>query len=293
MTKIVSRSFGSHREIASAAPVLLVGPHRSGTSLLAEMLSASGLFLGARLDSHHESTYFQRIARRLLSELGAHWSQPSVASIALADESRRADTAEVLRNLLTSPASVEFWGRRRGHDQFRSAWGWKDPRTSVLLPLWLELFPQARIVSIERHPLDCALSLHRRSTEIAASLQSSPPRRLAYALYRGAPLSVDSWRCATLSSALDVALEYLEIQRANLRDFTGPIATTSYSELVQQPDVVLAKIGANLDLGNLTPCAAAVQPHPRSLMGFRRDSAALELARARSADLIDLGFSPE
>lgn len=293
MANIVSRGFRSHREIATATPILLVGPHRSGTSLLAEMLSASGLFLGARLDSHHESTYFQRIARRVMSELGAHWSQPSVAARALTDEVRRAETAEVLRNLLISPASVEYWGRHRRDGQLGSSWGWKDPRTSVLLPLWLDLFPQARIVSIERHPLDCALSLHRRSKEIAATLQSSAPRRLAYALYRGAPLSVDSWRCSTLSSALDVALEYLRIQRANLREFDGPIATTSYSELVQRPDVELAKIGLQLDLGTLASPVASSKPHPRSLMAFRESSEALELAKERSTDLIDLGFTPD
>src|SRR5207237_264153 len=41
-------------------------------------------------------------------------------------------------------------------------WGWKDPRTSLTIPLWLELVPDLRVVVCLRNPLDVALSLRKR-----------------------------------------------------------------------------------------------------------------------------------
>ncbi|MBW1793701.1 MAG: sulfotransferase [Deltaproteobacteria bacterium] len=41
-------------------------------------------------------------------------------------------------------------------------WGWKDPRTTLTLPLWLKLFPKARIIHVIRNGIDSALSLWRR-----------------------------------------------------------------------------------------------------------------------------------
>jgi hypothetical protein len=42
------------------------------------------------------------------------------------------------------------------------AWGWKDPRNSITLPVWLKLFPDARVIHIVRNGVDVAESLYRR-----------------------------------------------------------------------------------------------------------------------------------
>jgi hypothetical protein len=42
-------------------------------------------------------------------------------------------------------------------------WGWKDPRNTLTLPLWLKLFPNARVVHVIRNGINAALSLWRRS----------------------------------------------------------------------------------------------------------------------------------
>jgi len=41
-------------------------------------------------------------------------------------------------------------------------WGWKDPRTSLTLPFWRQVAPQARYVVCLRNPADVASSLLRR-----------------------------------------------------------------------------------------------------------------------------------
>jgi hypothetical protein len=43
-----------------------------------------------------------------------------------------------------------------------SAWGFKDPRLCVLLPLYIEIFPDCKVVHIRRNPNDVAASLCRK-----------------------------------------------------------------------------------------------------------------------------------
>jgi hypothetical protein len=40
-------------------------------------------------------------------------------------------------------------------------WGWKDPRTTLFLPLWKQLLPDAFFLFLYRHPLEVLLSLVR------------------------------------------------------------------------------------------------------------------------------------
>jgi hypothetical protein len=42
-------------------------------------------------------------------------------------------------------------------------WGWKEPRTTLLLPFWQELVPDLRYVICIRNPIEVAHSLARRN----------------------------------------------------------------------------------------------------------------------------------
>jgi len=50
-------------------PVILLGMHRSGTSLVARLLDELGLFQGAELQDDHESTHFLAVNELLLEFL--------------------------------------------------------------------------------------------------------------------------------------------------------------------------------------------------------------------------------
>src|SRR3990172_2296953 len=57
-------------------PIIVMGMHRSGTSLVAEILRALGVFLGHRLDEHTESIFFTNINDWLLGLAHASWDHP-------------------------------------------------------------------------------------------------------------------------------------------------------------------------------------------------------------------------
>jgi len=136
-------------------PVLLLGMHHSGTSIVAEVLHEHGVFMGADM-AHHESRFFAiEIDDELVMGGGAGWARDPILTVdevmTKLDVARRAIDAGAMRSY-----------RRAGYDGV-SSWGFKDPRACVTLPLFLEIFPRARLVQIIRDERDVAASLARSS----------------------------------------------------------------------------------------------------------------------------------
>ncbi|MDY7005639.1 MAG: tetratricopeptide repeat protein [Cyanobacteriota bacterium] len=135
-------------------PVLVLGMHNSGTSILAEILHKSGLFLGANMD-HYESYFFSIfINNNLIMGGGSNWAQVPIMSI---------DKVKAFSDKVRSYIK-HFWildYLRCGYNG-ESAWGFKDPRLCVLLPLYLEIFPDSKVVHIKRNSNDIAASLCKK-----------------------------------------------------------------------------------------------------------------------------------
>jgi hypothetical protein len=149
------------------APVCIVGMHRSGTSMVAQMLRLCGLDLGPteRLmaaspdnpDGYWEHAGFVSLDDDLLHVLGGGWDYPPTLPETW-DHARFAPYRARAEALVASFAG-------------REPWGWKDPRTSLVLPFWLDALPGLRAMTVVRNPLEVAASLRRRNgTSLAAAL---------------------------------------------------------------------------------------------------------------------------
>lgn len=133
--------------------------HRSGTSTLAQVLYRLGLNLGDEsdlipptsdnVDGHFENNRFVGINRHILKELGGAWGFPPSLTPGWRDKEEVRQISEQARELVS-----QFQGQ--------SPWGWKDPRSSLLLPFWLDLMPSTRVVVCLRNPLEVAASLSKR-----------------------------------------------------------------------------------------------------------------------------------
>lgn len=186
-----------------------VGMHRSGTSLVAQVLEEIGLFLGWRKDINHEAWFFLRLNDWLLHQCGGAWDQPAPIRHLLANPLGRRMVGDYLRFMLGAPRAATFLGpwqylRYRSVAAIDRPWRWKDPRNTFTLPLWLDLFPEARIVHIYRHGVDVAASLKRRQSESVDQSQSRLQRRRwihAFAIPRRGGFA-ESSRCAELDDAL-------------------------------------------------------------------------------------------
>jgi len=149
-------------EPAAPSPegVVVLGMHRSGTSLITRLVSLLGLSLcrhddllvgGARNPrGHWESKSLVRFNDRLLGELGGTWFCPPLLG------------SKDVSLLLRRHASDALATLQDAHPQ--RPWVWKDPRTCVLLPFWSAVLEQrVAYVLVVRHPFEVSDSLARRN----------------------------------------------------------------------------------------------------------------------------------
>ena len=158
-TSVASMSFTPDTIASPRSPVLVVaGMHRSGTSCVAELLASAGLFLGDELveaDRRNPRGYFEDRAfvdfhRSLLSAHG------------LADDGFVGDVRIEPSDAFREQAMKLVEAKRR----LLQPWGWKDPRSVLLLNFWAELVPDARYFFVFRPPWDVIDSLFRRGDRV-------------------------------------------------------------------------------------------------------------------------------
>lgn len=133
------------------AVVAILGMHRSGTSAVAGALQASGLYLGSVLRKHdsnlrgtRENLRIVELHEAILAYSGGSWDAPP-ARVEWSDEHRRQRDAIV--------ASFDS----------SALWGFKDPRTVLLLDFWREALGDSLApVGIFREPGAVVGSLLRR-----------------------------------------------------------------------------------------------------------------------------------
>jgi len=152
--------------------VVVLGMHRSGTSLLANLLAALGVNLGEKLlaaDCNNEAGYWEqeeiyKIQDSLLQQLGRHWIGPA-GSVPFPDEWWKLPEAQAVKQQLMAIVRNEV-------AKTEGLWGFKDPRTSRLLPLWKEIFAELGLKPIYllaiRNPAEVVQSIVKRD-EIPAS----------------------------------------------------------------------------------------------------------------------------
>lgn len=148
-------------------PVVITGMHRSGTSLVASYLASLGIGLGDRLlaaDARNPHGYFEDADfRQLQGEIltdgtpgddGGHrdWGWTENERL---DRGRLAHWTEPARALAAA---------RSGRP---GLWGWKDPRTSLLLDFWDEILDhRALYVLLYRFPWEVADSMQRVGADV-------------------------------------------------------------------------------------------------------------------------------
>ena len=137
--------------------VIILGMHRSGTSLLTGSLEEAGLNLGKvnhaapfNRKGNKENESVRALNDSLLAQNGAAWNAPPGRQV----QWSRADE-EWARSLIEPYLYVA------------RSWGFKDPRTVWTVEGWLRLLPDARLIGVFRHPSLVARSLAARTGSLA------------------------------------------------------------------------------------------------------------------------------
>lgn len=285
----------------ASTPIIIIGMHRSGTSLVARLLDALGLYQGRRLDANHEAVYFQRINDWLLRQAGAAWDHPEPIDHLLAHEGFRRLAGDHVESLLAGPHRVGFAGwrglvagdlRRLGRP-----WGFKDPRSTFTLPIWRDVLPEARVVHVIRCGVDVAASLVRRVDRRLQELERHPPA-CGWGRFRLRPFEVsltNTIRCADLEEGLALWERYVRRGRQHVAELGERAIEVRYEDIlagpVEQVRALAAFAGVTDDaqaIGRLTGSIRADRA-----FAYRRDRSLVELADRWAPRLAELGYPVE
>ena len=156
---------------AQSTPLLLiVGMHRSGTSLLGSLLPACGIAMPGPLisgDIHNPEGYFERadvtaLQEQLLIDLERWWPAPRGMQPLPEGWLESARGQQALADL------IALLRPEAEHQQ--GPWAIKDPRSSLLLPLWKAACQQLgiplKLLLAVRDPAEVMVSLVRRDQAV-------------------------------------------------------------------------------------------------------------------------------
>lgn len=148
------------RTAETSTPILVLGMHRSGTSLVTEVIALLGSHTGDSADLLHADMFnptgywehleVLKLDIEILNALSTGGVRsPIKAAVDTLRPDQRADFVRRARIIADA---------FREHDSFVL----KDPRMSVLLPIWREAIPDAIAVIVWRDPLAVARSMSKR-----------------------------------------------------------------------------------------------------------------------------------
>jgi len=123
---------------------VVLGMHKSGTSLLTEMLHRSGIYMtsdtGGTLQYDEGKTFECPQARTInLRLLG--WSRNTHSRKGVPPKRLRFERNRQAMKSLVAQRDAQGWD-----------WGFKDPRTCLTYPAWDAVLPEHRLIAIYRHP---------------------------------------------------------------------------------------------------------------------------------------------
>ncbi|MDC0834410.1 glycosyltransferase [Geitlerinema sp. CS-897] len=149
--------------------LIVTGMHRSGTSLMASLIQTVGVHIGDELleaddlnrHGYFEDKEFLEFQRSILQtsciEGEEGWSDWGWTVSERLDRSQFDRYKKTALNLIESRQRTE------------KIWGWKDPRTALMLDFWHELIPDAKYLFVYRYPWDVADSIARLNAPVFAN----------------------------------------------------------------------------------------------------------------------------
>ncbi|MFW9819999.1 MAG: sulfotransferase family protein [Candidatus Thorarchaeota archaeon] len=139
---------------SQAKTVVILGMHRSGTSMVGGILARLGINMGEKFREDriisnplgfYEDVDFLSLNNEILKEAGGSWENPPNLNQILAQKIKFG--LKIKKIIYDKP----------------QLWGWKDPRTSLTIRLFLPYITNGYFIVCHRDPEEVANSLYQRS----------------------------------------------------------------------------------------------------------------------------------
>ena len=239
------------------APIIIVGMHRSGTSMVSRILKSLGVFMGKNTGVHDEAAFFLRLNTWILNQAGASWDAPDNIDFLNQNEGATNQIVRYLKYVIRTPLIISYMGFFRFLRYFSlplpTYWGWKDPVTCLTLPIWLKLYPEAKVIFVKRHGMDVANSLKVRGDAYAKKSSMRFEKYFAYRIYtmlfrhilpgRRVRAFNDSLACINLEQGLRVWKKYNDVASEGIHQVKPQnLLKIKYEDLLEKPEFYTQKI---------------------------------------------------
>lgn len=222
-------------------PIIIIGMHRSGTSMVTRLLEQLGLFVGCKKDPNNEAIFFLKLNGWLLGQCGGAWYNPEPLDELLKEHKNRKMVIDYLQFTMETPRIISFLGlngylRYRTIPRLTKPWGWKAPCNTFTLPVWLELFPDAKVIWVYRHGVDVANSLRirtQKSVKFAAKrFQRLKPLHYFVAKRKGFSRAIC---CQKLDGGFSLWQRYMRRADQHIRALGEKAQVVKYEDFLANP----------------------------------------------------------
>jgi hypothetical protein len=256
------------KHLNSTNPIVIIGMHRSGTTLLVDILEKLGVFTGWRMGKNKEAFYYQRWNEWLMRRAGGAWDNPEAINWLFSKHQNTDKTIEMICDNIRKSTNgfnyIEYTGLNCLRQSAKiQQWGWKDPRNAYLIPLWKKIYPKMKVINVIRNGVDVALSLNKRANEATGSIYADPysktpiKRKLINLMLPREQFILGSVRCLSLTESYRLWEEYTKAADKNVNNME-PEYTISlrYEDFLSEPTKTIKDLSRFI---GINPSDAAIE----------------------------------
>lgn len=248
------------------SPVIILGMHRSGTTMITKMLENLGLFVGAEKEINHEALFFWKINNWIFDIHTATPEKPynlryknpaceQVIAESLAHFIQSGKRQQYLGNLTTKYSNIK---------EMDIPYGWKDPKNTYTIDFWSKIFPNPKIIHIYRNPIDAVSSYIERDLALKNKFEWNWKKKLKRDFLISKSFH-ENFRLTNIEEGYNLWEEYV-IKALSLQADYQNYLLVKYEDFLEQPKIYAQQIAA---FAGLNPTDEQIEQEIKNIKSSR------------------------